>query len=560
MPSSRIHPSVRKSEQALKSGRMDRRDFLRIASLLGLSWGLASVLAGMPSPAGAQDSRLPFPPADPKAKTGGILRAAMNVGALRDPALFETVEMSNQTRHMLEYLAMTGTDNITRPMLAQSWSASNDLKTWDIVLREGILWHNGDELVADHVVWNIRRWLDPRLGADGLTGLATFAAMRTDRGGVAVETPGAVETVDRYALRLTLNAPVLSVMEDFFHYPAAICHPSFAAPLSTDSIGTGPFRIAEMVEGEVCILTRVRQTGDGRPFEYWGGEVYLDEIHYYHAAPGDGLAAYGAGDVDFVHEIGRGQIAEAKALDATVHPGRTARTLVCRMQTSQAPFDDIRIRQAVVKSVDNGAVKAKIFPEGGDVAENYHVAPIHPDYFKLPAPARDIEGARKLLEDAGHPFGLDLSILVADVEDGWQVAVCEVLREQMGEAGIRLSLTVLPGDDFRDLSAKAAFAAIFWPHLPLGTMALSQAYRTGAPRNDTHFADPGFDEALDLAESTLDMDRRRARMQKVERILQDSYLMVQPLHCPIYAAASTRIRGFSTHPVQCHQFNRVWID
>ncbi|WP_245431351.1 ABC transporter substrate-binding protein, partial [Rhodoplanes roseus] len=83
---------------------------------------------------------------------------------------------SNQTRHILEYLAYTTADNVTHPMLAESWEVSDDLTEWTFYLRRGVRWHNGEELIADHIRFNVERWCDPALGSSNL-GLASIAAM-----------------------------------------------------------------------------------------------------------------------------------------------------------------------------------------------------------------------------------------------------------------------------------------------------------------------------------------------------------------------------------------------
>merc|ERR1711938_462712 len=129
--SSKMHPKVREAQEQMDSGRLSRREFVRYAALLGVGAGAAYAMAGLPSPAVAQDAaNLPFPADDPNAKAGGILKVAMQVQKIDDPATFSWTQASNQTRHMLEYLAMTGPDNVTRPMLAEGWEASDDLKTW----------------------------------------------------------------------------------------------------------------------------------------------------------------------------------------------------------------------------------------------------------------------------------------------------------------------------------------------------------------------------------------------------------------------------------------------
>jgi peptide/nickel transport system substrate-binding protein len=79
------------------------------------------------------------------------------------------------------------------------------------------------------------------------------------------------------------------------------------------------------------------------------------------------------------------------------------------------------------------------------------------------------------------------------------------------------------------------------------------------PWNETHYASPEFDAALDEAEATLDVEARRAVMEKVEGILQDDAVMVQPVFRPVYTIVAPGVIGYPAHPTQYHQFNKVWI-
>jgi len=91
-------------------------------------------------------------------------------------------------------------------------------------------------------------------------------------------------------------------------------------------------------------------------------------------------------------------------------------------------------------------------------------------------------------------------------------------------------------------------------------MVLSLAYRAGVPWNETAYDNPEFDKALSDAEALLDVDERRAAMEKVEKILQDDAIMVQPLWRPVFSLVSEKVQGYEPHPTQYHQFNKVWID
>jgi len=549
----------------LRDGSMNRREFIRFATLLGVAARTAHALAGIPAPATAGDT-LPFPAAEAAAKRGGKLRIGEMVARMEDPATYNWNEMANQTRPILEYLTMVGSDNVVRPMLLESWTPSTDLKTWTLHVRKGVMWHNGEELNAEHVAWNIRRWSDPALGSSNL-GLSTFAALTEytgdkDSKGKAVRRPvkNGVEVLDSRTVRLNLAKPVLSVAEDCGEFCTLVVHPSFKAPLSRNPIGTGPYTLAELRVGDRCILKRVTKTTDGKDFHYWGGEVFLDEIHFYHYEQENQPAALASGSVDAIYELAVEQIELARSIPgARILPVETAQTLCCRMQVDVKPFDDIRVRRAVVKAADNPSIKKLVFGEHGSVASNFHVAPVHPEYFPLPPVVRDVAAAKQLLKEAGYEKGIDLAIVVGNNDGPWQQAACEALRDQVKEAGINLAVTVVPATKFWEIWKKVPFGATSWAHRPLGTMALAQAYRTGASWNESHFSDPEFDKALSDAEATLDVHARKAKMQKVEKILQDAAVVVQPMWRPVFILASAKVHGYQAHPARQMQLNKVWM-
>lgn len=549
----------------LKNGKVGRREFIRMAVLIGVGAVSAYALAGMSAPVLAAETS-PFPQPDPNAKAGGKLRIGQRVAAMKDPATYSWNEMANQSRQVIEYMTILGPDNIIRPMLIESWEPTEDLKTWTLHVRKGVMWHNGEELTAEHIAWNIKRWTDSKTGSSNI-GLSTFNALTRDTGekdakGKAVRVPAdnAIEVVDTHTVRLHLSRAVLSVAEDCAEYPTGIVHPSFVEPFSDKPIGTGPYTLAELVVGDRCILKRITKTTDGKDFKHWGGEVYLDEIQFYNFDQENQTIALASGTVDATYELTLDQVSLAQSINgAQIKSVGTAQTICCRMQVDAEPFKDKRVRQAVVKGVDNAAIQKLVFPEGGATAYNFHVAPVHPEFFQLPELARDVEGAKALLKEAGHENGLALSIDVGNTDGPWHQAVCEAIRDQLQEVGIKLTVNVLPTTRFWEIWNLTPFGATSWAHRPIGTMALSQAYRTGVPWNESHFSDPAFDAALAEAEGTIDVEKRKAKMEQIEKILQDAAVMVQPLWRPVYNLCAANVHGLEPHPARVMQLNRVWM-
>ena len=298
----RIHAGIGDLVAQLRGGRIGRREFLRTVALLGMSsaaaYALASGIVGerLVDPAGAATGT--------PGKGGGTLRVSMPLPEISDPATYDWVVKSNVSRHVVEYLTITGADNVTRPYLAEAWEPSDDLKTWVFHLRRGVKWHNGDDFTVEDVAFNFRRWLDPRTGSSNQ---ALFAGMLTEvrtgeskadgtRKFAKSMRDGAFERVDDHTFRLHLSQPALAIPENLFNYPTAILHRSFedaGRNLAKQPIGTGPFTLTDFDVGEMAVLRQTEQP-------YWGGEILLDEIRYldYGPASSTQLAAFASGQVD----------------------------------------------------------------------------------------------------------------------------------------------------------------------------------------------------------------------------------------------------------------------
>jgi peptide/nickel transport system substrate-binding protein len=528
----KIHRHLPAFAQEFKDGKVSRREFLRTATLLGLSSGAAYAVAGLPLAA----------PAMASPKVGGAVKFSMRVQPIESPHTYSWVMDSNMARNVVEYLTRTRDDNVTEPWLAERWETSEDLKTWTFYLRKGVTWSNGEPFVADHVIWNIKRALDPAVGSSTLGLMANY--MMNDKGD-ALWDANAIEKVDDHTFRLNGRNPQLAVPEHFFHYPMLILHPSSDGKFGVGSLGTGWAEMTEFELGKKCVVRR-------RP-GYWRGEGYLEEVTFIDHGddPAAAVAALQSKQVDGIINVNPSQRAAVRAMDwVTLYSVTTADTGVARMQQTNPQWKDPRVRKAMRLAIDSETVTKIAVAGEGVAAEHHQVAPIHPEYSPLPN-MYNPEAAKALLAEAGFPNGFETEIFcVASPE--WEPRACNVMAEQWAKVGVKVNVTVLPAAQYWEIWDKetAPFAFTAWSHRPLGVMVLGLAFRTGAPWNESKWSNSRFDELLTKAEGLLNVEQRQAVVKEIEELMQEEGPIVQPVWQNLFMAMSSDVKGFSAHPTQ----------
>jgi peptide/nickel transport system substrate-binding protein len=548
MPTDRDHVLIPTLARQLADGEIDRREFLRYATLLGMSASAAYVLAGklgggpVVAPAAAQN--LP---------RGGTMRIGMRCQDIKSPHTYSWVESSNSARQVLDYLTVTGPDNITRPGLVEKWEASQDLKTWTLRLRRNVKWHNGRQFTADDVVWNLRRVLDPKTGSSVVGLMKGFlleefeTGEKDDKGNAKKSTrlwdASAIQKVDAFTVRLNGKTAQLAVPEQLFHYPLLIMDPAENGEFKVGSNGTGAFTLVENEVGRRQVLKAKK--------DYWAGGPHLDQLEFIDLGddPAAAVAALASKQVDGLYQADIVQLdALQKLPHVQMYQVTTAYTATARMQPVK-PFDDKRVRQAMRYAVDANAVMQIAHRGLGQVGEHHHVSPVHPEYAKLAPFTRDVARAKRLLAEAGYPNGIDTEIACRP-QPAWELVAVQAMVEQWREASIRVKINVMPSTQYWEVWTKVPFGFTTWAHRPLGVMSLALAYRTGVPWNESKFSNAEFDRLLTMAEGTLDVPARRELMARLEGILQDEGPIVQPVWRAIFTFHDKRVQGFRAHPTQ----------
>jgi peptide/nickel transport system substrate-binding protein len=525
-------------QAAAQAGRVDRREFLALSSILGLT--AVTGLVGLPSAAQAQTP-----------KPGGVLKIGQQVLSINDPRVYDWPQKSNVARQFCEPLVRWQPDGSFTPSLLESWEVSDDAKTYTLKVRQNATWTNGDKFTADDVIFNIRRMADANVEGNSMA--ARLVALRDGEEKTAAE--DAVVKVDDYTVQLNLRVPDITLIPSFGDYPALCVHPSFpdGGDLATAPIGTGAFELVSFAVGDKAVLKR-REAG-----KWWGGAALLDGIEFIDLGLDEAvfLSAFANGEIDMNDETSPDFAQSNDDAGLIRESAVTATTMVARMNTQAAPFTDQNVRRAVQLAVDNAVVLELGVAGLGSVAENHHVAPVHPEYAELPRVAPDPVKALAMMTEAGHA---DTELDLISLDEGWLATTSDAIAGQLRDAGFKVKRTVLPGTTFWDEWTKYPFSTTSWGARPLGVQVYALAYRSGEAWNESAHSNPEFDAKLQQALGIFDPDKRRPLMAEMEKMLQDSGVIIQPYWNELIMHRVPAVQGYQRHPLREMHLEAVWLD
>lgn len=567
------HVYIPELKDLYRQGRVTRREFMRNATLLGMSVASASTFLAACTAGEEATATSPPKPTEPPAPTqapepteapeptavaagpkrGGTLRFGQQITGFEHPAQFSWEEES-ATRHVIEYLTRTDENNVTHPHMLEKWEASDDLKTWTLHLRKNIIWTTGEPFNADDVEFTMKEWLNPDVGSSML-GLLSYLQ------------PTGIEKVDDWTVVLHLDTPSIQVPENLYHYPGPMLdHRTFEGDWLKNPVGTGYMTLEEYSVGERVVL-KARKEGywrngeDGKPLPYLDEVVIIDL--------GDETTAYVSalkgGQIDVWAPTVTGLQAIRDDPNIVITGVPTSQTRVLRMRVDMEPWTDVRVRNAVKYCQDREKILKLAYFDEGIIGPDCHVSPAHAAFAPMDPWPYDPEKAKALLTEAGYPDGLDVTLTVGEA---WPdiISYAEILKQDAEPAGLRINIDSMPGETYWDVWTEADFAVTWWTHRPLAVMLLPLAYicdkdGTPVPWNESRWCDEEFSQLLTQAQGLLDLEERRKVMADIQRIQVERGSIGIPYWMNAWISHSRKFNGLVAHPTDYRDdFATAWYD
>jgi peptide/nickel transport system substrate-binding protein len=527
--------------ESFANGRITRRQFIKRASVIGLSMSAVSMViaacsTGQPSasaPATSESAGAsPSASASASAATGGSIKVAIQRPVQIDPIAMQDLGGYGVVAQCFEFLATldkNGSD--IAPGLAESWEPNEDGSVWTFKLRSGVKWQDGSDFTADDVVATMGRLV--AAGNSGLKGVID------DKSAVATDPT----TVTFNLLSPNGNFPYLVSV---FNAQTVITPKAYETGTTLDAMpnGTGAWKLDTFDTGTGATYSRNEA--------WWGGQTPLDTLEFvFFDETGPMVTAYQGGQVDCIVQF---DVLSGEALlddaNTNVIATRAAlhRQIWMRVDTGQ--FAKKEVRQALALSLDRDAMIQQLFNGRADLGNDHVIAPIYP-YFddSVPQRTRDVEKAKSLLGGQTITAQLHAGQLL-EIPD-----LAVLIQSNAQEAGFNLEPVVESLDTFYNAqwcppdpkdppcSGAAELGIVDYGHRATPDVYLNAALKTEGIWNSSQYNSQPFDDAFKEFQSAIGVEAQKAACKKIETILNEDVPIALPYFYNYLAGSSKKYQG-----------------
>lgn len=477
-----------------------------------------------------------------------------------DPALSSAVDSGNMILHAFEGLVKFDRNNNVVPALAESWEKSDDGLTWTFHLRKNLKWSDGSPLTSKDFAYAWRRIADPATAApygyDLLSVVKGYPeAAKGDVSKLGVETPNANTFV------VHLSAPCI-YFDKITTFPVLVPVQEKTIKAAGDKwtvdpktyISNGPYYMTEFTDGSQIVFEK-------NPY-YWDVEnITFDKIVWHLIEdPNTSYTAYNEGNIQLIKDVPTEEIPSLRG-SSEFHVEPIMGTYYLSFNIRKELFKDSRVREALSLAIDRNYVANTIMGGTYSPAKNF-VGPGMTDaapnssFEKVTAEKygnhfsddynADLAKAKKFLADAGYPDGKGFPTIEYVTNDtSYHKAVAEYLQSAWKELGITMNVNIQEWKTFTADRRSGNFdiARNGWVCDWDDPSNIINLFETANGNNDGKYSSEGFDELVDRARNTNNVEKHYDLLHKAEQVVLGDAAMAPIAYYNDFWLQKTNLKG-----------------
>ncbi len=483
--------------------------------------------------------------------TAGEPRDEFKVAANREPVSLDPTDVTVTYATLIEaqiYNKLLKYDkelNIVGD-LAESWEVADDNVTWTFHLRQGVKFHNGEELTSKDVLFSFLRIYDAPAVA--------ISVAYIDKEGF--------ETPDDYTFVLKTTVPYAFLEAQLCAGDMCILNEKAVTELGADygrnPVGTGPYKFVSWTAGDNITVER---------FDDYFGEPAVTKTIVFKMIPENSSRTVNleSGDVDLVIDIQESDVDRiADGEDTMLVTGSTGAVRYIGLNCRHEMFLDKRVRQAMCYATNIDEIRGAVYPH----ATPAQVTPVPPGFIGrnegLAGYPYDVEKAKELLKEAGVEDGFTVQYIYLAGAANDQTA--QLLQKQWEKVGVTLVLNPMESGALSTAMNKAeqdaccAGSNMSSFEAGKGLYDFFYSGSIGNTSNRTYLDDPEVDKMLEAISTETDSEKRAQMVYDVQELIMEDAPMAVICHTNAYVGMRKTAHGFEFIPTQTYDLSKVWFE
>lgn len=442
--------------------------------------------------------------------------------------------------NIFEGLVKADPDGVMQPALCSKYTMSEDAMSYTFTLREGVHFHNGDDVTAEDVIYSLKR-VAGKLDENDVNVISAFSIISDITEQTAAD--GSTEIV------VSLSEP----NTELIYYMDCAIIPADYGEQTKKPVGTGPFRFVSYSPMESIVLEKNS--------DYYGTKAHLDKVTFkIYASTDDAFMELLAGKVDIYSYLSADEASQIEdSYDIVMNTQSLSEGLY--LNNEFEPFTKLEVRQALSYAVDFEEIDGVLTGGNSEILKTA-MFPTFKEYYNEETKnsyPHDVEKAKQLLADAGYENGFDLEITVPNNYQ-LHLLIAEILVDQLKEVGVNATIKQVDWstwltDTYRGRNYEATVIALDSTLAPADVL---HYYESTNGSNFVNFKHEEFDALYAEARSATDKEVKIAKYKECQQYITDNAASVY-LMCPkIMVAVNPKLAGYTFYPIYVQDMSTVY--